>query len=880
MPLREQKNIFLLPFPCSFADRCSIVLPPGTRPEPHLREQKGTIGDLSIHGMGNPVRILLLPRDGKRCYGFLFAILVLCFSPVLLPPEGRAEPPKKSFPIPDTGSKVPERKVTLPDSEEEIDREIARLQSRLREIRSRTIPPAGKGTPGERNGIAAALPEEVAEWKRLDFEFIYLLESQRNALQDLKEIRKANEERAVERNAWQGFAESPPYPVSFLEDLYDSIKDKQFERKMVDVRSEIVEGQLRDYLKNLEHAGADLRLAEEGIATGKEEERGGRALWMRDLARRRLELAEAGALSLETQKLVLAETLSGMRDYIPFLEQRYRLAVSVSPLSGADLDRKLQELGSLKKNLNERLTRALGEQGEANQGLEAARDLLHRAQEGVPPGKEPAPLRRNKLEQLKNAQEAEKARLDTSRLKGEIYKEMLRHLTIEQQIWEDRHRLSGDDMPDEVRKLSGETRQTLQHIRLWKNSLEDGLDKLAPLLQTQREKAASGGLSEEEVQLTRTFVAAYAGREALYREALKGLNRAERVTERWGEDLAFLEERLSKGLGITEWLHALSSPVRTVWNAELYVAEESAIVDHRKISRPISVTVGKVAKALMILLLGVWGAGRMKGPVERISARWFGLEESGTTRIGRKWSFFTFVGLFSFALASVNIPLAVFAFLGGTLAIAAGFGAQNLIGNFISSVILLFDHIVQVGDVVEIDGHRGRVTSIGMLNSSVMRFDGVETLVPNSHFLEQRVTNWTHSDKHVRYEISVGIAYHSPSQKVSDLILKVVKEDPHTLKEPAPSVFLEEFGDSALVFRVYLWLVLDTEQSNRIVLSGIRHRIKEALDEEGIIMAFPQRDVHLEAANPITVRVVGDETARRGEAPHAASSQGRYGLFP
>ena len=822
----------------------------------------------------------LLLRYGKRCFGLFFAFLVFFFSPFFLPPESHAEPPKKSYPVPDTGSKEPERKVTLPESEGEIDQEIARLQSRLREIRSRAVPSAGKGPPGERNGMATALPEEVAEWKRLDFEFISLLESQRNALQDLKEIRKANEERAVERNGWQGFAESPPYPVSFLEDLYDSIKDKQFERKMVDVRSEIVEGQLREYLKNLEQAGAELRLTEERISTGKEEERGGRALWMRDLARRRHELAEVGALSLETQRLVLGETLSGMRDYIPFLEQRYRVAVSVSPLSRADLDRKLQELESLKENLNERLTRALGEQEEANQALETARDLLHRAQEGVPPGKEPAPYQRSKLEHLKNAQEAEKARLDTTRLKGEIYKEMLRHLAIEQQVWEDRYRLSGEGIPDEIRKLSGETRQTLEHIRLWKNSLEDGLDKLAPLLQTQREKVASGGLSEGEEQLTKTFVAAYAGREALYREALKGLNRAERVTERWEEDLVFLEERLSKGLGITDWLHTLSSPVRTVWNTELYVAEESAIVDHRKISRPISVTFGKVAKALTILLLGVWGAGRMKGPVERIAARWFGLDESGTTRIGRKWSFFAFVGLFSFALASVNIPLAVFAFLGGTLAIAAGFGAQNLIGNLISSVILLFDRTVQVGDVVEIDGHRGRVTSIGMLNSAVMRSDGVEMLVPNSQFLEQRVTNWTHSDKHVRYEISVGVAYHSPSQTVSDLILKVVKEDLHTLKDPAPSVFLEEFGDSALVFRVYLWLVLDTEQSNRVVLSSIRHRIKEALDEAGIIMAFPQRDVHLNAANPITVQVVGDGTAHREDPPRTGSSYGRYGRFP
>ena len=143
-------------------------------------------------------------------------------------------------------------------------------------------------------------------------------------------------------------------------------------------------------------------------------------------------------------------------------------------------------------------------------------------------------------------------------------------------------------------------------------------------------------------------------------------------------------------------------------------------------------------------------------------------------------------------------------------------------------------------------------------------------LVPNSQFLEHRVTNWTHSDKHVRYEISVGVAYPSPTQRVSDLILRVVREDPHTMKNPAPVVFFEEFGDSALIFRVSLWLTLDTEQGTRIVLSDLRHRIKAALDEAGIVIAYPQRDVHLETKHPIPVTVV-ESADSPGEIAGAAS---------
>jgi len=815
-------------------------------------------------------------RPVRRLAGFILGILMLT------PSSGLGKPPDPPFPIPNSVSTGADRKLTLPATEEEIDREIGRLRSRLGEVRSRAIPASGPGAAGDADGPASALPEEVAEWKRLDLEIIYLLETHLAALQNLKEIRKSNTERAVERTDWPGFAEKPPYPASFLETRFDAIKDKQFERQMAAVRLQIAEGQLRDYLKNLEREGAELRLAEERLASIPAGESRGRALWLRDLARRRHELAETGALSLETQRLVLIEDLEGRRETLPFLERRYRLAEAASPISREDLDRKLGALEGPRNRLRDQLNRALGEEEAANLSLERARILLHRAQESVPPGVELPPARRGRLELLKSAQEAEKVRLDTARLKVEITQGMLRQLTVEQQVWEDRFRAGKNGSADGIPKRIEEVRQNLEHIRLWKNSLEDGLDKIAPLLRAQREKRASGGRSKEEAEVAQTFLDAYADRESLYRQALQALNRSERVAERWWTDLTALQERQAQGRGIVERMETLLAPLGTLWNTELYVAEESAIVDNRKISRPISVTVGKVSKALLILLAGLFFAGRMKGPVERFAARRFRADESATKRIGRKWSFFTFIALFTVALASVNIPLAVFAFLGGTLAIAAGFGAQHLIGNFISSVILLFDRTIQVGDVVEIEGHRGRVTGIGMRSSSILRFDGVEMLVPNSQFLGQRVTNWTHSDKHVRYEISVGVAYSSPARKVSDLILAVVTEDPRTLKDPPPVVLFEEFGDSALLFRVHLWLVLDAEPENRLVLSDLRHRIKETLDGSGIVIAFPQRDIHLEAKSPIPVTVVEPDASLEevtGTSPGRMGTTARGGRF-
>lgn len=803
---------------------------------------------------------------------FLSALLAGCGSS---PAPGLSQAPEKSVTKPAGDGPEAGREVSLPATEEEIDREIARLQLRLPEIRSRTILPQNGAVSGAPPGLGAAGPGEDAERQRMNLELLSLLENHVKSLQDLKEIRKANRERSAERNEWKGFPEKPPYSVSFVEGLYDAIKVRQFEERMREVRLKIVEGRLRDYLKKLAEAGQEIRSAEERGAAGKEGDPDGRAMRRQALAGLRRELAEEGVLSSEIQRLVLNEDLEGRREYLPFLLHRYRLAEAASPLSRADLDQKLKELESLRASMVDRLNRALRGEEAANRALEQARNSVRAAQSGMPSGKAPSPVEQERLDRRKSAQEAEKTRLATFGMMVDVYQGMLRFLNVEQGYWEDRFRLAEGGDPAEILRRSGEVRQSLDHIRIWKDSLADGLDKLVPLLDSQREKLASGGLSKEEEQVARWTLSAYADREVLYRRTPMELTRLERVAERWADDLQAVADRRAKSRNLTERLESLASPLGRIWNTELYVAEESTVVEGQKVVRPIGVTVGKIAKAFLILLAGIWAARLLKRPVERLASGGFGLDESSARQAGRKWSFFSFVGVFAVSLSSVNLPLAVFAFFGGTLAIAAGFGAQHLIGNIISSVILLFDRTIQIGDVVEIDGHRGQVTQIGMRSSSILRFDGVELIVPNSQFLEQRVTNWTHSHKRVRYEIPVGVSYRSSSRRATDLIRAVVEEDPHILQDPPPLVIFEEFGESALIFRVYVWLLLETEQDNRIACGEIRHRIKEALDGAGVEIAFPQRDIHLEAKGPIPVEILGtdpaeDATFRAGSASLAA----------
>ena len=139
-------------------------------------------------------------------------------------------------------------------------------------------------------------------------------------------------------------------------------------------------------------------------------------------------------------------------------------------------------------------------------------------------------------------------------------------------------------------------------------------------------------------------------------------------------------------------------------------------------------------------------------------------------------------------------------------------------------------------------------------------FSGVEVLVPNSKFLENNVVNWTLSDQKMRFDVTVGVAYGSDTRRVKDILEEIAGRHGQILKDPEPVVVFHDFGDSALVFAVYFWLDLEKSDS-RVVRSDIRFMIERALAKENIAIAFPQRDVHMNMAGPVEVRLAREQDA-------------------
>ena len=213
-----------------------------------------------------------------------------------------------------------------------------------------------------------------------------------------------------------------------------------------------------------------------------------------------------------------------------------------------------------------------------------------------------------------------------------------------------------------------------------------------------------------------------------------------------------------------------------------------------------------------------------------------------------------FVALF--VLSIIGIPLTAFTFIGGAFAIGIGLGSQNLVNNFLSGLVLMMERPLKVGDIVELENRRGTVEHIGGRSTRIKTFENFRMVTPNSKLLENTVVNWSLVDNYLRREVSVGVAYGSPVKKVRDLILTAVFNHDNIEKEPKPMVVFSDFGDSALIFRVFFWIQIKDTVNPLSIESDVRFKIDELFREAAITIAFPQHDIHIDNLSPVEVKLV------------------------
>ena len=207
----------------------------------------------------------------------------------------------------------------------------------------------------------------------------------------------------------------------------------------------------------------------------------------------------------------------------------------------------------------------------------------------------------------------------------------------------------------------------------------------------------------------------------------------------------------------------------------------------------------------------------------------------------------THYGLFTVgflvAVSMAGLDLQKFTILAGALGVGIGFGLQNIVNNFVSGLILLFERPVKVGDVINIDQDWGTIKRIGLRSTIFETFDRAEIIVPNADLISQKVTNWTFSSKIVRVNLQVGVAYGSPLEKVIGVLIRAAREHPDVSSYPEPDTVFEEFGNSSINFKLRFWVhSIDDRVRIRSEVAVIVDRLFREL---GIEIPFPQRDLHL-----------------------------------
>lgn len=271
-----------------------------------------------------------------------------------------------------------------------------------------------------------------------------------------------------------------------------------------------------------------------------------------------------------------------------------------------------------------------------------------------------------------------------------------------------------------------------------------------------------------------------------------------------------------------------------------------------------SIELGLVISALIFFLIAYFITARLTRRLQSIAVSRGRIAEAQANTFRNWLMILAGIVLALTTLHILKIPLTVFAFFGGALAIGLGFGTQTLIKNFISGIIVLFERKIRVGDILEIDASTsGTIVEINTRSSVLRNAEGKETLIPNSLFLENRVTNLTLSNRRVRRVIRLGVAHGSDASQVMAVMKECVERHGLILKEPAPVATLEDINPGGLTFAVYFWTEFNNKTDSNIVSSDVRIMIGKRFAESGI--EFQNSDINLRSAAPLQLEMGSTE---------------------
>jgi len=782
-----------------------------------------------------------LPIRWKRMFAAGFAALLL-IPPAFMCSRAFAEIPKLSRVLSaDKNESRPEVKAPSPEQQREIAR---RALAEAQAERDRTVitPP----------GISR---QEAEERYRLLDGLITRLTSQLNLIDERKELLNAGTVAEQKAKNWAGISEPPPYSILMVDEMRETVLAARAKARGLDSSRELFSQQDAHYRDSAKRAREKELQAAEDLEHALTPDDRFIALWRKDLAGIRARNADAVTTWVALRHEVFGEQAAVARAELDLLERQLAEAGRHMIFSRADLNKALAKLMSNRSRLEQEMEASLARDTLRTRSLARAQQALDAfiVRQGKGVSSETIKALHDELEAR---QRAALAWVDSSRFEIEVVSALIYINQSVSTFWEPRYAaVAGKDIEKQRGILAG-FRKSREQFKPW---LEYARHQLEVIQAAEREQEARLLRIDDRSPL-RTAERDLLAARRLQREEAERLKAAlvqvDVQLQSWQEDIEHVQQQRSITDRFRNWFGAVSDILRRIWYFELFAVEDTVEVAGQKVVTSHGVTVGKSFGALLLFLLGYGIAAFFSRHVQRIMVGRFGFGRRQASVI-RRWllALTTFI-LLIITLNLARIPLTVFAFLGGALAIGVGFGTQTIIKNFISGILILLERKVQVGDTVDVDGAVGRITSVDLRASTILGFDGVETVIPNSTFLETKVTNWTHNNARLRRIMRVGVAYGSPTERVRAVLAECAERHGLVLKDPPPLVFFEDFGDNAMIFALFFWIDYGPEVNPLRVASDLRFMIEQRFTEENISVACPQRDVHLDSAQPIRVEVV------------------------
>ena len=428
-------------------------------------------------------------------------------------------------------------------------------------------------------------------------------------------------------------------------------------------------------------------------------------------------------------------------------------------------------------------------------------------------------------------------------------------LMITGQVWQSRHDIWNTENAMSIEEIARLLKDKSEDVQAWqpliiglRSKLQDRWRKASLALESNDPKT--------QPNLADTVDKAFRQEEAVLSEWENGFSSLLELIKLTAADISSKRKSLGLGEKMDAAATSLTTQAHNFWNTEIFTLNDSVFVNGQVVQRPSSVTLGMLLIAFAILITGGLASSTFSHWLRvRLSQR-FSLDAT-TGAIVQKFTHFLLLGFISLiALALVKIPLTIFALLGGGAAIALGFGAQQLVNNLISGIILLFERPIRIGDIIEVETFSGLVTAIGTRCCQLRRIDGVEILIPNSVILQNTVVNWTLSNRHARQDFRVGIAHGAPVQKAIRIVQDIVTAHEEVLKDRHVEVFLQDFQRDSLILCVFYWIDKTNPRTANAVPGELRLAIYEAFQAEGILLALPQREVHLDTATPLSIQIM------------------------